>query len=101
MADPGYLVQGLGNADSLRSASHGAGRIMSRKQAQASFEWEKVNRLLRDRGVHLISAGLDESPGVYKEIEQVMAAQKELVEVLGGFDPKIIKMAPAGERAED
>ena len=101
MAAPGYLVRGLGNEDSLRSASHGAGRIMSRKQAQASFEWDKVNRLLRERGVHLISAGLDEAPGVYKDIEQVMAAQRELVEVLGRFDPRIVKMAPTGERAED
>jgi tRNA-splicing ligase RtcB len=101
MAAPGYLVRGKGNADSLRSASHGAGRIMSRKQAQASFEWEKVKRLLRDRDVHLISAGLDEAPGVYKDIEQVMAAQKDLVEILGRFDPKIVKMAAAGERAED
>lgn len=101
MATPGYLVRGLGNAESLKSASHGAGRIMSRKQAHESFEWEKVNRLLRDRGVHLISAGIDEVPGVYKDIEQVMASQRDLVEILGRFEPRIVKMAPTGERAED
>lgn len=101
MATPGYLVRGLGNPDSLASASHGAGRVMSRKRALESFEWDKVRRLLRDRGVHLISAGLDEVPMVYKDIDQVMAAQRDLVEVLGRFDPKIVKMAPAGERAED
>jgi tRNA-splicing ligase RtcB len=101
MATPGYLVRGLGNPESLASASHGAGRVMSRRKAQESFEWEKVNRLLKDRGVHLISAGIDEVPGVYKDIGQVMAAQSDLVETLGRFDPRIVKMAPSGERAED
>ncbi len=101
MASPGYLVRGKGHPDSLASASHGAGRSISRKKALESFEWDKVNRVLKDRGVHLISAGLDEAPMVYKDIEQVMAAQSDLVEVLGRFDPKIVKMAPSGERAED
>ena len=40
-------------------------------------------------------------PGVYKDIHTVMAAQTDLVEVLGRFDPKLVKMAPAGEKAED
>jgi tRNA-splicing ligase RtcB len=66
-----------------------------------TFEWSKVNRVLKDRGVNLISAGLDEVPGVYKDIHQVMAAQEDLVEVLGRFDPKLVKMAPHGERPED
>lgn len=101
MATPGFLVRGKGNAASLQSASHGAGRVMSRKKATESFEWSKVNRLLKERGVHLISAGIDEVPGVYKDIHQVMEAQKDLVEVLGQFDPKLVKMAQAGERAED
>lgn len=101
MASPGYLVRGKGNEPSLKSASHGAGRVMSRKKAVATFEWHKVNRVLREAGVHLISAGLDEVPMVYKDIHQVMAAQKDLVEVLGQFDPKLVKMAPHGERAED
>jgi len=101
MATPGYLVRGRGCVEALASASHGAGRIMSRKQAQASFDWTKVRRLLRERGVHLISAGIDEVPGVYKDIEQVMAAQRELVDIVGKFEPRIVKMADAGERAED
>ena len=101
MATPGFLVRGKGNAVSLKSASHGAGRVMSRTKAMATFEWEKVNRLLKDRGVKLISAGLDEVPGVYKDIHQVMAAQADLVDVLGRFDPKLVKMAPHGERPED
>ncbi len=101
MATPGFLVRGRGNAESLRSASHGAGRVMSRTKAIDTFEWSKVNRVLKDRGVKLISAGLDEVPMVYKDIHQVMAAQQDLVEVLGQFDPKLVKMAPHGERAED
>ena len=101
MASPGYLVRGKGDPASLKSASHGAGRVMSRTKALETFEWEKVNRLLKERGVKLISAGLDEVPGVYKDIHQVMAAQTDLVEVLGRFDPKLVKMAPHGERPED
>jgi len=101
MASPGFLVRGRGNEASLKSAAHGAGRVMSRTKAIATFEWEKVNRVLKDRGVKLISAGLDEVPGVYKDIHQVMAAQTDLVEVLGRFDPKLVKMAPHGERPED
>ena len=101
MATPGFLVRGKGNAASLQSASHGAGRVMSRTKAMETFEWEKVNRVLKERGVKLISAGLDEVPRVYKDIHQVMAAQRDLVEVLGRFDPKLVKMAPHGERPED
>jgi tRNA-splicing ligase RtcB len=101
MATPGFLVRGKGDPASLKSASHGAGRVMSRTRALETFAWEKVNRLLKERGVKLISAGLDEVPGVYKDIHQVMAAQADLVTVLGRFDPKLVKMAPHGERPED
>jgi tRNA-splicing ligase RtcB len=101
MATPGFLVRGRGNAASLKSASHGAGRVMSRKAANESLKWEKAKRVLEAAHVHLISAGLDEVPMVYKDIHAVMAAQADLVEVLGRFDPRLVKMAPSGERAED
>jgi tRNA-splicing ligase RtcB (3'-phosphate/5'-hydroxy nucleic acid ligase) len=101
MASPGFLVRGKGDAASLHSASHGAGRVMSRSKALQSFTWSGTRKLLAERGVDLISAGLDEVPGVYKDIHSVMAAQTDLVEVLGRFDPKLVKMAPAGEKAED
>jgi len=101
MATPGFVVSGKGSAESLHSASHGAGRTMSRKAANEKFNWKEVNRLLRERGVTLISAGLDEVPMAYKNIEEVMAAQSDLVAILGQFDPKLVKMAPQGERAED
>jgi len=101
MASPGFVVSGKGNPESLNSASHGAGRLMSRKAANEKFNWKDVNRLLRERGVTLISAGLDEVPMAYKNIGEVMAAQNDLVTVLGQFDPKLVKMAPSGERPED
>ena len=101
MATPGFVVSGKGNPESLNSASHGAGRVMSRTQAAKTFEWKKVNAFLREKGVTLISAGLDEVPMVYKNIHKVMAAQRDLVTILGQFDPKLVKMAPHGERAED
>jgi tRNA-splicing ligase RtcB len=101
MATPGFVVRGKGNPESLHSASHGAGRLMSRKAANEKFNWKAVYRFLRERGVTLISAGLDEVPMAYKNIEEVMAAQSDLVETIGQFDPKLVKMAPHGERAED
>ncbi|GMV96247.1 MAG: RtcB family protein [Phycisphaerae bacterium] len=101
MASFGYLVEGKGEPSSLNSAAHGAGRRMSRKAARESLEWSKVNRQLKARGVTLISAGLDEAPSVYKDIEEVMAAQADLVRPLATFMPRLVKMAPGGERPED
>jgi tRNA-splicing ligase RtcB len=102
MASPGYVVRGKGSPESLTSASHGAGRVMSRTKAMQSFTWSATKKLLAERGVELLSAGLDEVPGVYKDIHAVMAAQTDLVEVLGQFDPKLVKMCPAeiGPRSE-
>jgi tRNA-splicing ligase RtcB len=101
MATPGYVVSGKGNPESLNSASHGAGRAMSRKAANEKFNWKDVNRFLKQQGVTLISAGLDEVPMAYKNIREVMAAQRDLVTVLGEFMPRLVKMAPSGERPED
>lgn len=101
MATPGFIVRGKGKPESLNSASHGAGRRMSRTAAQAKFDWKKVNAFLKERRVKLISAGLDEVPMAYKDIHAVMAAQADLVDVVARFDPRLVKMAPAGERPED
>lgn len=100
MATPGYVVRGKGNPESLHSASHGAGRVMSRSAAKQSFAWGNVKKQLAAAGVELLSAGIDEVPGVYKDIHTVMAAQTDLVEVLGEFRPRIVKMCPSGP-AED
>ena len=101
MGTPGYVVRGKGLEASLLSAAHGAGRKMSRTAAKAKFNWRDVNRFLQARGVKLLSAGLDEVPMAYKDIEQVMSSQQDLVEVVARFDPRLVKMAPAGERPED
>jgi tRNA-splicing ligase RtcB len=101
MATAGFVVRGKGQRESLHSASHGAGRVMSRSKALQSFTWSGVKKQLAAAGVELLSAGLDENPGVYKDIHTVMAAQTDLVDVLGKFEPRLVKMAPAGEKAED
>jgi tRNA-splicing ligase RtcB len=101
MATPGFLVKGKGNEDALNSASHGAGRLMSRNRAFKEIKRAMVDELLKQRGITLLGAGLDESPMVYKDIHGVMKAQESLLEVLGIFMPKIVKMADPKERPED
>jgi tRNA-splicing ligase RtcB len=101
MADPAFIVRGLGQPESLHSASHGAGRRMSRTQAKSTFRFQAVRNDLERRGVHVLAAGSDEVPGVYKDIREVMAAQQDLVETVGQFDPKIVRMCGDGSRAED
>ena len=95
MATPGYVVSGKGSKESLCSASHGAGRVMSRTKAKNQLNWEDAMSWLADKNVSLISAGLDEVPMVYKDIDEVMKAQEDLVNVHAQFRPRLVKMAPA------
>src|SRR5436190_9048561 len=67
MAAPGFVVRGKGKAESLESASHGAGRQLSRRAAKEKFRWAHVKPVLEAAGVQLLSAGLDEVPGAYKD----------------------------------
>jgi len=101
MADPAFVVRGLGNPTSLDSAAHGAGRRMSRRQAKDTFRISHVRRELAERGIEVLAAGSDEVPGVYKDIRKVMAAQQDLVETIARFDPRIVRMCDDGSRAED
>jgi tRNA-splicing ligase RtcB len=101
MATNGFLVEGLGSAESLNSTSHGAGRRMSRKAASKQYTWKETNEFLKKQGVELISGGLDEVPWAYKNINEVMAAQLDLARPVARFMPRLVKMAPAGERPED
>jgi len=96
-----FIVRGKGNALSLNSASHGAGRTMSRKQARTTIPKLDRDRWLEARGIELMDAGMDEAPQAYKDIRQVLAEQSDLVEVLATFRPRVVLMAAAGERAED
>jgi tRNA-splicing ligase RtcB len=101
MATNGFLVEGLGSVESLNSTSHGAGRRMSRKAASKQYTWRQAKDFLMKQGVELISAGLDEVPWAYKDINEVMAAQLDLARPVARFMPRLVKMAPAGERPED
>ena len=92
MTAPGYIVCGKGNEQSLNSASHGAGRVMSRTQAKASIAPKFFKDHLKRSGIRLIGGGVDEAPMAYKNIRQVMDNQTDLVEVLGTFLPKIVRM---------
>jgi len=101
MGSPAFVVRGLGNPDSLDSASHGAGRLMSRTEAKRHFNLNKVRRELAHIGIEVLAAGSDEVPGVYKNIHQVMASQQDLVVPIARFDPKMVLMCGDGSRAED
>lgn len=93
MTDFGYIVRGLGDETSLRSASHGAGRLMSRTKAKNSFTNSDMKKYLKEQGIVLIGGGLDEHPGAYKRIDEVMAAQSDLVAPVGRFQPVVVRMA--------
>ena len=92
MTAPGFIVKGKGEEASLSSASHGAGRKMSRTAALNSITHKTLKEELDKHGVKLLGGGLDEAPFAYKNIEEVMRSQKQLVDVVGKFIPKIVKM---------
>ncbi|KOS05712.1 RNA 2',3'-cyclic phosphate--5'-hydroxyl ligase [Flavobacterium akiainvivens] len=100
MTAPGFLVRGKGEANALNSASHGAGRQMSRTQAIKNITKNDMKAILKDHGVTLIGAGLDEAPMAYKDINLVMASQQELVDVVAKFTPKMVRMADDGSRED-
>lgn len=92
MTAPGFIVRGLGNEQSLQSASHGAGRKYSRRACHERFTQGSINKQLKAKGVELLGGGIDEAPGAYKDIREVMDRQRNLVEVVGQFTPKIVRM---------
>ncbi|MBW1297337.1 RtcB family protein [Aquimarina litoralis] len=92
MVAPGFIVRGLGNPESLLSASHGAGRLHSRRKCKEKFTKSDIKKELKANDVTLIGGGIDEAPMAYKDITKVMANQQELVEVVGTFTPKIVRM---------
>ncbi len=92
MTAPGFIVEGLGNANALQSASHGAGRKLSRGAAKQSISGSEMKKHLKQQQVKLIGGGVDESPMVYKDIEEVMRYQQGLVKTIGKFSPKLVRM---------
>jgi len=100
MTAPGFLVRGKGEELSVNSASHGAGRQMSRTKAVQNISKDDFKAVLKANEVTLIGAGLDEAPMAYKDINVVMAAQQELVDVVAKFTPKMVRMADDGSRED-
>ena len=92
MTAPGFIVKGKGEVAAINSASHGAGRKMSRTKALGNITYEILKKELAAHGVKLIGGGLDEAPHAYKDINEVMQSQTQLVDVLGKFYPKIVQM---------
>lgn len=92
MSAPGFIVKGLGSKDSLNSASHGAGRRLSRGAAKSSLTGSEMKKHLKQKQVKLIGGGVDESPLAYKPIEEVMSCQQDLVQAVGKFTPRLVRM---------
>ena len=92
MTADGFIVKGKGEETSVYSASLGAGRKMSRSAALKSITHDVLKDELKKYGVKLMGGGLDEAPFAYKDINVVMQSQKALVDVVGKFTPKIVKM---------
>lgn len=77
-----YIVRGKGNPESFFSCSHGAGRLMSRNEAKRRFTVEDHIRMTEGVECRKDADVIDETPAAYKPIDQVMAAQKDLVEIV-------------------
>ncbi|WP_126970477.1 RtcB family protein [Gynurincola endophyticus] len=92
MTTPAYLVSGKGNNEGLYSASHGAGRAMSRQRAKDSMTVSTMKKMLTNAGVTLIGGTVEENPLAYKDIENVINEQDELVDIQGKFYPRIVRM---------
>ena len=92
MCTKGYIVSGLGHAPALNSASHGAGRKWSRKEAHERITKSSMTKQLSEERVHLMGGSVEEASAAYKDIEQVMSCQTNLVKLEGHFSPRIVRM---------
>ncbi|NDJ59696.1 MAG: RtcB family protein, partial [Chloroflexi bacterium] len=81
------------SSEGLNSAAHGAGRAKSRRAALKEITKTERDRYLKARGVTLLGGGLDESPQAYKSIDDVINAQSDLIDVVGKFQPIMVRMA--------
>ncbi|RZL14252.1 MAG: RtcB family protein [Pedobacter sp.] len=100
MTAPGFLVRGMGVEEAINSASHGAGRQMSRSKAIQNISHKEMKAVLKDHNVTLIGGGLDEAPMAYKDINKVIGAQSELISIIARFEPKMVRMADDGSRED-
>lgn len=112
MADITVIVEGKDtkeNEDSFYSSVHGAGRLMSRTEAAGKMNWktkersggkitpEQMDKAIKDYGVELRGAGTDESPFVYRKLENVLNAHANTMSVLNVLRPIGVCMAGANE----
>jgi tRNA-splicing ligase RtcB len=81
----------------LYSTVHGAGRLFGRKEAKRRFTKEQMDEWLKERGVILMGADLDESPMAYRRLPEVIAEHAGTVKVLHTLRPFAVAMAGAGE----
>ena len=93
-------MKGKGSEASLNSASHGAGRRMSRTAAKQSIPKRDRDVWLKEHDVELLAGGMDEAPQAYKNIEEVLALQTDLVQPIAVFKPRIVLMSDDG-KSED
>lgn len=100
MTAPGFLVRGKGEKLAINSASHGAGRQMSRTKAVQNITKDEMRTVLKAHNVTLVGAGLDEAPMAYKDIYKVMDAQQDLVDIVATFTPRMVRMADDGSRED-
>lgn len=89
MRDGSFIVVGKGNADSLKSSSHGAGRVLGRKEAERILDPSEFKATMKGIMAKSTPEFIDESPFAYKDIFQVMAQQSELVTVVSHVRPLI------------
>ena len=85
-------LSGKGEEASLNSASHGAGRQLSRSKARNIVTRSELKKILRREKVTLIGGGVDEAPIAYKNVDDIVGAQKNLIKIEGKFYPKIVRM---------
>jgi tRNA-splicing ligase RtcB len=87
MKDGSFIVKGKGNIESICSSSHGAGRILSRSQANKTLNYNELQNTMENIVTNLDVTKLDESPKAYKNIFEVMKLQQDLVEVIDRIIP--------------
>ncbi len=100
MGDDAVILEGLDGPEAgaaLHSTVHGAGRLFGRKEAKRRFGRDEMEAWLRDRGVTLIGADLDESPMAYRRLPEVLSYHAASVRVLHRLRPFVVVMAGAGE----
>ena len=100
MGDDAVIIEGVDSEEaraSLYSTIHGAGRLFGRKEAKRRFSRAQMDAWLRERGVVLVGADLDESPMAYRRLPEVIAAHAGTVKVLHTLRPFAVAMAGAGE----